>query len=99
MPDAPRRGVQRKALAGENIRVLQAVGLFCVCGPFSGTLEYSVDNAPYKKLDTYTEWSKNLYIPWAYVLEAELNPEREHKLTVRISKEKNKNSFLLSLSV
>ena len=70
----------------------RAVGLFCVCGPFSGTLEYSVDNAPYKKLDTYTEWSKNLYIPWAYVLEAELDPEREHKLTVRISKEKNKNS-------
>lgn len=70
----------------------RAVGLFCACGPFAGILEYSVDNAPYKKLDTYTEWSGNLYLPWAYVLEAELDPEREHKLTVRISREKNEKS-------
>lgn len=70
----------------------RAVGLFCVCGPFAGVLEYSIDDAPYKKLDTYTPWSKNLYIPWAYVLEAELNPDKEHKLTVRISGDKNENS-------
>lgn len=70
----------------------RAVGLFCICGPFAATLEYSVDDSPYKQLDTYTAWSKNLYLPWVYILEAELDPDREHKLTVRISGKQNKNS-------
>lgn len=70
----------------------RAVGLFCVCGPYAGVLEYSVDGAPYKKLDTYTAWSKSLYLPWAYVLEADLNPDEEHELTVRISAGKNEKS-------
>ena len=66
----------------------KAIGLFCTPGPSACVLEYSVDGKPYKKLDTYTQWSANLYIPWVYMLETEL-PDTKHKLVLRISKEKN----------
>ena len=63
-------------------------GIFCVSGPSAGILEYSVDGAPFKELDTFTEWSHNLYIPWVYMLETELK-DTDHKLVLRISKKKN----------
>ena len=70
----------------------KAIGIFCTPGPTAGIIEYRVDGAPYKKLDTYTEWSKYLYIPWVYMLETDLN-NTEHKLELRISKEKNSDSI------
>ena len=66
----------------------KAIGIFCVSGPSAGILEYSVDSAPFKELDTFTEWSHNLYIPWVYMLETELK-DTDHKLVLRISKKKN----------
>lgn len=66
----------------------KAVGIFCVAGPQAGILEYSVDGGPYKKLDTYTEWSAHLYIPWVYILETELE-DKPHTLNLRISKDRN----------
>ena len=70
----------------------KAIGIFCVCGPSAGILEYSIDHAPFKKLDTYTEWSQSLYIPWVYMLETELK-NTEHTLILRISKDKNEASL------
>ena len=70
----------------------KAIGIFCVCGPSAGMLEYSVDNAPFKKLDTYTAWSSALYIPWVYMLETELK-DTEHTLRLRISSDKNPRSL------
>lgn len=69
----------------------KGIGIFCACGPASPILEYSVDGAPFKKLDTYTSWSKALYIPWLYVLEDELE-SGHHRLTIRVSGDKNKDS-------
>lgn len=69
----------------------KAIGIFCVCGPSAGILEYSVDGAPFKELDTYTEWSARVYIPWVYMLESELE-DTNHKLVLRISKKKNEKS-------
>lgn len=69
----------------------KAIGIFCVSGPSAGILEYSVDGAPFKELDTYTQWSGGLYIPWVYMLETELK-EAPHKLVLRISKKKNPQS-------
>lgn len=66
----------------------KAIGIFCVSGLSAGILEYSVDGAPFKELDTFTEWSHNLYIPWVYMLETELK-DTDHKLVLRISKKKN----------
>ena len=63
----------------------RAVGIFCAAGPQACVLEYSVDCAPFKKLDTFTDWSRNLYIPWVYMLETELASGR-HTLSLRIVK-------------
>lgn len=66
--------------------------LFCIPGPTAGIIGCRIDGTPYKELDTYTEWSKYLYIPWVYMLETDLN-NTEHKLELRISKEKNSDSI------
>lgn len=69
----------------------KAIGIFCVAGPSAGMLEYSIDDAPFKKTDTFTEWSPSLYIPWVYMFETEL-ADTGHTLRLRISQEKNKDS-------
>lgn len=69
----------------------KAIGIFCVNGPSAGILEYSIDGAPFKELDTFTEWSPNLYIPWVYMLETELEAS-SHRLVLRISKKKHRES-------
>ena len=63
----------------------RAIGIFCATGPQAGVLEYSIDGAPYKKLNTYTPWSPWLYIPWVFMLETELEPTR-HTLRLRMAK-------------
>lgn len=70
----------------------KAIGIFCTPGPYACILEYSIDGAPFKQLDTFTEWSRHLYIPWVYMLETELE-NTSHKLVLRVSKEKNPNSL------
>lgn len=70
----------------------KAIGIFCTPGPTAGILEYSIDGAPFKKLDTFTQWSKYLYIPWVYMFETELD-DTTHKLVLRISKDKNPDSL------
>lgn len=62
-----------------------AVGIFCVAGPHAARLEYSIDNAPFKMLDTYTEWSSWLYLPWVYMFETELE-NKPHRLRLRVAK-------------
>lgn len=63
----------------------RAIGFFGVAGPQACVLEYSVDNAPFKKLDTYTQWSNGLYLPWVYMFETEL-AEGHHTLKLRVAK-------------
>lgn len=63
----------------------RAIGIFCAAGPQACVLEYSVDGAPFKKLDTFTSWSKGLYIPWVYMLETELT-SGSHTLQLRVAK-------------
>lgn len=69
----------------------KAIGIFGAFGPASVILEYSVDGAPFKRLNTYTAWSKGLYIPWLYMLERELS-DGEHRLVLRISRDKDEKS-------
>lgn len=68
-----------------------AVGIYTLCGPDAGTIYYSIDGQRAKTLDLYTKWSKNLYIPWLYMLEAELK-DTKHTLTLKMSADKNKES-------
>jgi len=69
-----------------------AIGLFVAAGPDAGTIEFKIDAGPWQEQDLYTKWSGELHIPWLYVLEAELQPDNQHKLAVRIAKEKNGKS-------
>ena len=62
-----------------------AVGIFCVAGPHACTFRYRTDKGAWKTLDTRTEWSKGLYIPWVYMFEEEL-PAGKHRLEVKIVK-------------
>jgi len=60
-------------------------------GPDAGIIEYSIDGQEVKKVDLFTRWSQQLYLPWYYTLAAELD-QGPHTLEVRISDEKNSNS-------
>ena len=69
----------------------RAIGICCVAGPSSGILEYSIDGRPRKQLDTFTQWSSGLYIPWVFMLETELE-RSPHRLELRMSSHKNEHS-------
>jgi hypothetical protein len=68
-----------------------AVGLFVTAGPDVGILEYSVDGGAPKRLDQFTEWSERLHIPWAYMLESELETGK-HELVLSTTDAKNEKS-------
>jgi len=69
-----------------------AIGIFVAAGPDAGTIEYRIDGGKWNKRDLFTKWSGGLHIPWLYVLDAELEPGKAHRLEVRIAAEKNKKS-------
>jgi lysophospholipase L1-like esterase/pimeloyl-ACP methyl ester carboxylesterase len=70
----------------------RAIGLLVTSGPDAGIVEYSVDGAPYAKADQYTQWSKWLHLPWVVMLDDQLQ-DGKHRLTLRISAEKNPQSL------
>ncbi|MEI6137746.1 MAG: SGNH/GDSL hydrolase family protein [Mariniphaga sp.] len=69
----------------------KAIGLLITSGPDAGILEYSVDGGPFKTVDQFTQWSKQLHLPWIIMLEDELK-EGKHQLLLQISKNKNLES-------
>ena len=68
-----------------------AVGLLVVAGPDVGLLEFQVDGGPFREVDQLTQWSGHLHIPWAYMLDADLEPG-QHELILRTSDKKNPKS-------
>lgn len=60
-----------------------AIGIFCEAGPLTGVITYTIDGGPRRTLDTYTEWSNQLYLPFIYMLDSNLRPGR-HKLKLRV---------------
>ncbi len=68
-----------------------AIGIYCLCGPDAGIVEYSIDGAPFVPYDLYTRWSGNLYIPWVHMFATTLKPGK-HKITMRMSANKNPKS-------
>lgn len=61
------------------------IGIFCVSGPKAACLEYSIDGGPFRTIDTSTQWSRHVYLPWVYMLGTQL-PDSRHRLTLRIAK-------------
>ncbi len=68
-----------------------AVGMAIISGPDAGRVEYSIDEGDYHSIDLYTQWSSYLHLPW-YVLFAGDLENKQHNVTVRISKDNNSAS-------
>lgn len=68
-----------------------AVGVFATCGPDVGIIEYSIDKSSFRQIDQFTQWSANLHLPWAYILDAELSRD-EHEIILRTTNKKNPKS-------
>lgn len=68
-----------------------AVGIAVAAGPDAGIIEYSIDDASWKKQDLFTRWSSGLHLPWFYTLGAGLKPGN-HVVQIRLSGDKNPES-------
>jgi pimeloyl-ACP methyl ester carboxylesterase len=73
-------------------------GLLITAGPDAGTIESSVDGAPWRRIDTFTLWSGALHLPWAIMLSDGLHPG-PHSVRVRIAPGHNPNSVGTALRV
>ncbi|SPE28596.1 Putative O-antigen related protein (fragment) [Candidatus Sulfopaludibacter sp. SbA3] len=71
-----------------------AVGIFVAAGPDAGTLEFSIDDGPFRSQSLSTNWSATLPIPWAYVLDADLPPGK-HILAMRAAKGAIRIAYML----
>jgi sialidase-1 len=69
----------------------RGVGLFIASGPDAGMVEWSVDGAPAQRRDLFTQWSPQLHLPWAVMLDPGLRPGA-HVLKLRLLAEKNAKS-------
>ena len=75
-----------------------AAGLFIASGPDAGRLEFSLDGSSFRKVETFTPWSKNLHLPWAVILDDGLKIGR-HTVKVRIAKDHDPHSTGTALRV
>ena len=69
-----------------------AFGIYCLCGPDAGIIEYSIDGEKFKPYDLFTDWSSYLYIPWVHMFATELK-DSKHTIILRMSSEKNSKSI------
>ncbi len=69
-----------------------AIGLFVTSGPDAGIVEYSIDGSDFKTVDQFTQWSKQLHLPWLIMLDDELK-DSKHTLILRMSAGKNPQSI------
>lgn len=67
------------------------VGIVVTAGPDAGAIAYRIDNGPERRVDLYTQWSGQLHLPWAHMLDAELAPG-EHRLSLRVDGISHPNS-------
>lgn len=68
-----------------------AVGISVAAGPDAGIIEYSIDNSEWQQQDLFTQWSKQLYLPWYYTLATGLK-NKKHTLQIRLTEYKNPES-------
>lgn len=69
----------------------RGIGLMIASGPDAGIVEWSVDGAPAQRRDLFTQWSPQLHLPWAVMLDPALKPG-PHTLRLRMTAEKNPKS-------
>ena len=69
----------------------KAIGAFVVAGPDAGIVEASIDGGEFKKVDLFHGYSKGLHYPRTVMFAADLI-DGDHKLKLRISKDRNQDS-------
>lgn len=66
----------------------KAVGIALISGPDAGVITYQIDGKKARTLDTFTQWSPSLHLPWYLVLGDELKSGK-HTLKLTIADTKN----------
>ena len=74
------------------------VGLFITAGPDTGSIEFSIDDGEKRTIDTFTQWSPGLHLPWAVILDDELK-KGPHTVKVRITADHNSKGTGTALRV
>ncbi len=75
-----------------------AAGLMIGAGPDAGIIEVTVDGGPMQRIDTFTQWSQSLYLPWAVMFPFDLKPGH-HEVSVRLASEHHPKSVGTGLYV
>jgi|TARA_B110000116_G_C16788579_1_gene562425 lysophospholipase L1-like esterase len=68
-----------------------ALGAYVLAGPDAGTLEFSLDDGPWKTLDLYHRYSRGLHYPRTLMLVTDLE-KKEHTVRMRLSDKSNPSS-------
>lgn len=76
----------------------KTAGLMIGSGPDTGVISVSVDGGRAKLIDTSTQWSRGLYLPWALVLADDLE-EGRHRVKVTLTDRKPSHAEGSSLHV
>ncbi|SOE19689.1 Lysophospholipase L1 [Spirosomataceae bacterium TFI 002] len=69
-----------------------AVGIAIASGKDAGVISYRIDKGEWKNQNLFTQWSKNLHLPWFYTLAADLD-NKKHTLEVKIAESKDERSI------
>lgn len=67
-------------------------------GRDAGRIQFSIDDAAYRSVETFTRWSTGLHLPWAVILDDELK-DGHHMAKVRIAAKHNAKSTGTALRV
>jgi len=66
----------------------RVIGIATLAGPDAGILAYSIDGKEFPAIDLFTQWSKNLHLPWYQMLADELD-QGNHQLELKILNNNN----------
>jgi sialidase-1 len=75
-----------------------AAGLMIGAGPNTGIVEVSIDDGASRTIDTFTQWSHGLYLPWAIMLGDGLK-QGHHTVKITMAKDHNPQSTGTALYV
>jgi sialidase-1 len=75
-----------------------AAGLMIGAGPDTGIVEVSIDGGALRRIDSFTQWSRGLYLPWAIMLGDGLK-QGHHAVKITMARDHNPQSTGTALYV
>jgi sialidase-1 len=73
-----------------------AAGILIASGPKTGVLLASCDGEPFRRFETATPWSQDLYLPWTLILADDL-PDGPHEHALLLDRECNPPAATLAI--